>query len=301
MAALAQKAVVITGSGGGIGAAYARLAAREGASVVVNDLDQAAIDDVVGAIKADGGHAVGVAANVADASDAETIVETCVEAFGSIDGLVNNAGVMFVGPSDDLEPERIRRLFEVNVLGSIFCGVHAMRRMKAQGSGSIVNVTSGAHMGLSNTAVYGASKGAIASLTYDWATDLVGTGVRVNAVSPMAGTQMAADVLLFRGVVDNDLDNRLSVFPTAEDNAPVVGYLLSDASSHLNGQVVRIDGRELSIVGRPAILRPSATASAWDVSSIAEAFAGELAGLVNPPGLLQITGDFTYSLVKNDA
>nr|WP_199906830.1 SDR family oxidoreductase [Aeromicrobium chenweiae] len=159
MTALQGKSVVITGSGGGIGAASARLAAREGASVVVNDLDQAAVDAVVGQIERDGGRAVGVVANVADASDAERIVDTCVEAFGVIDGLVNNAGIMFVGPSDDLDAERTRRLIEVNVLGAIFCGVHAMRRMKAQGFGSIVNVTSGAHMGLSNTAVYGASKG----------------------------------------------------------------------------------------------------------------------------------------------
>lgn len=296
-----SKAVVITGSGRGIGAAYARLAAREGASVVVNDLDPEAVDSVVGEIEAEGGRAVGVVASVADAEQAESLVQTCVDEFGAIDGLVNNAGVMFVGPPDELDPDRIRRLFEVNVLGSIFCGVHAMRRMKAQGSGSIVNVTSGAHMGLSNTAIYGASKGATAALTYDWATDLAGTGVRVNAVSPMAGTQMAADVLTMQGAIGGDLEDRLGRFPTAEDNAPVAVYLLSDRSSKLNGQVVRIDGGELSIVGRPAILRPSQSAARWTMETVADAFDGPLAGLVNPVGLLQVTGDYVYSTVKNDA
>lgn len=301
MAALAGKAVVVTGGGRGIGLACARLAADEGASVVVNDLDRAVVEAAVSAIEEAGGRVVGVIGSVADPSDAERIIETCVEAFGRIDGLVNNAGVMFVGPSDDLDPDRIRSLFEANVMGSIFCGVPAMRRMQAQGSGSIVNLTSGAHMGLTNTAIYGASKGATASLTYDWAADLAGTGVRVNAVSPMAGTQMAADVLTLQGATEHELAERLTAFPAAEDNAPVVGYLLSQASAHLNGQVIRIDEGELSVVGRPAILRPSVAAVHWDVPSVAKAFDGPLADLINPDGLLQVTGDFSYSTVKNRA
>jgi NAD(P)-dependent dehydrogenase (short-subunit alcohol dehydrogenase family) len=297
MSSLKGKSIVITGSGGGIGAAYAQLVAREGASVVVNDLEQSSVDSTVGLIEADGGRAIGVVGSVADSAQAASLVDACVTTFGSIDGLVNNAGVMIIAEPDDLDEERTRQLLEVNVLGSIFCGVHAMRRMRQQGAGVIVNVTSGSHMGLRASSVYGASKGAIASLTYGWAIDLAGTGIRVNAVSPMAGTQMAADVLRFQGV---DAE-RLSGFPAAADNAPVVAYLLSDQSAHVHGQVIRIDAGEISVVGRPAIMRPSVSQDEWDVAGVAKAFENSLNERLNPLGLLQVKGEFAYTTVKSDA
>lgn len=297
MSSLNGRAVVITGSGGGIGAACARLAAREGAAVVVNDLSAEAVEEVVRSITSAGGAAVGAPGDVSDSAQAEAIIERCVSAFGSINGLVNNAGIMIISEPDDLDEARARRLLEVNVLGSVFCGVAAMRRMRAQGSGAIVNVTSGAHMGLRASSIYGASKGAIASLTYGWATDLAGTGIRVNAVSPMAGTQMAADVLAFQR-----LDAaRVAAFPTAEDNAPVVAFLLSDLSERLNGQVIRIDAGEISVIGRPAIIRPSVSQDQWDTEGVAKAFDSTLNAHLNPLGLLQVSGDVVYTTVKSDA
>ncbi|MEH3033711.1 MAG: SDR family NAD(P)-dependent oxidoreductase [Aeromicrobium erythreum] len=298
MGSLEGKAVVITGSGGGIGAAYARLAVHEGAAVVVNDLDQGVVDAMVAELVSRGGRATGVAGSVADPDVAERLVSTSVQAFGALDGLVNNAGVMVVGPPDDVDVERARGLLEVNVLGTVLCGAAAIRQMRRQGHGSIVNVTSGAHMGLAATAVYGASKGATAALTYDWATDLVGTGIRVNAVSPMASTQMAVDVLELQGSTGDELTQRLAGFPTAEDNAPVAIYLLSDLSSAVHGQVVRIDGGELSLVSRPAIMRPSLTRDGWTVPDVAAAFDGELAGLLNPVGLLEVVGDVTFRSLR---
>ncbi len=297
MSSLNGKSIVITGSGGGIGAAYAHLVAREGASVVVNDLDQQAVDATVVSIEAAGGRAIGVVGSVAVAAQAEGLIDACVDTFGSIDGLVNNAGLMIIAEPDDFDESRTRQLLEVNVLGSIFCGVRAMRHMRRQGSGVIVNVTSGAHMGLGASSIYGASKGAIASLTYGWATDLAGTGIRVNAVSPMAGTQMAADVLQFQGVDAR----RLSGFPAPADNAPLVAYLLCDASAHVNGQVIRIDAGEISVIGRPAIIRPSVAQDTWDVDGVAKAFENCLNEQLNPIGLLQVTGDFAYTTVKSEA
>lgn len=297
MSSLSGKAVVITGSGGGIGAACARLASREGAAVVVNDLSAEAVEEVVRSITSAGGAAVGAPGDVSDPAQADAIIERCVRAYGSIDGLVNNAGIMIISEPDDIDEARARRLLEVNVLGSVFCGVAAMRRMRAQGSGAIVNVTSGAHMGLRASSIYGASKGAIASLTYGWAADLAGTGIRVNAVSPMAGTQMAADVLAFQRLEPA----RIAAFPTAEDNAPVVMFLLSDLSERLNGQVIRIDAGEISVIGRPAIMRPSVSQDHWDTEGVAEAFASTLNAHLNPLGLLQVSGDIVYTTVKSDA
>lgn len=300
MSSLQGKSIVVTGSGGGISAACARLAATEGAAVVVNDLDQEAVDATVAKIEAEGGNAIGVVADVADSAAAESLIEACVDAFGAIDGLVNNAGILISARADDLDEEKVRRLIEVNVLGSIFCGVHAMRRMIGQGSGSIVNVTSGAHMGLRNLSTYGASKGAIASLTYCWATDLDGTGVRVNAVSPLAGTQMVSDILEFRGSSGEQRKELLQGFPDPSNNAPLVAYLLSELAAGVTGQVIRIEGGEICLVGKPALLKPSVEQVKWAVSDVSDAFESALGDRLMPLGLLQVTGDYAFSVIKND-
>ncbi len=299
MTSLENKAIVVTGSARGIGAAYAQHLAGLGARVIVNDIAQDLVDTQVKHIVDAGGIAAGYVADVSDAEAAEALIAFCVETFGAIDGLVNNAGIMFVGPATDFDAAKTKKLFEVNVLGTIYCGVAALRRMIEQGSGTIVNVTSGAHMGLPDTAIYGASKGAIASLTYDWATDVHESGVRVNAVSPMAGTQMAEGVLRQQSVVGDELERKLAAFPKPEANAPVVSYLLSDLSKHLNGQVVRIDGEELSLVSRPAVQRPILSNAEWTTERVAEAFDGTLTARAMPLGLLELDGDYHFAPLGN--
>ena len=299
MTHLEGKAVVITGSGGGIGAAYAFHLANRGVRVVVNDISQHLIDEQVARITDAGGNAVGFLADVANSDEAEALIDECVTHFGSIDGLVNNAAITFVAPPTKLDADFNKKLMEINVLGSINCGVYAMRHMLSQGHGSIVNVTSGAHMGLTNTAVYGASKGAIAALTYDWAADLAGTGVRVNAVSPMAGTDMITEALKARELVGDQLEQELATFPTPEANAPVVSYLISDRSNHLNGQIVRIDGSNLSIVSRPAILQPVMTSPEWTDESVADAFDQTLSAMAMPTGILQLEGEYRFAAVSD--
>lgn len=299
MSSLNNKAIVVTGSARGIGAAYAQHIAALGARVLVNDVSQELVDVRVQCIEDAGGIAAGYVADVSDAEQADALIAYCVETFGVIDGLVNNAGIMFVGPATDLDAAKTKKLFEVNVLGTIYCGVAALRRMLEQRHGVVVNVTSGAHMGLPDTAIYGASKGAIASLTYDWATDVRDTGVRVNAVSPMAGTQMAEGVLKQQAVVGEDLARKLAAFPKPEANAPVVSYLLSDRSSHLNGQIVRIDGADLSIVSRPAVQRPVLTRTEWTDDLVAEAFDETLTARAMPLGLLELDGDFRFAPLGN--
>jgi len=299
MTHLDGKAVVITGSGGGIGAAYAFHLAARGVRVVVNDISQELIDQQVTRIAEAGGSAIGFLGDVSKADDAEALIDECISRFGSIDGLVNNAAITFVAPATTLDEAFNKKLMEINVLGSINCGVHAIRHMLAQGHGSIVNVTSGAHMGLTNTAVYGASKGAIAALTYDWSADLAGTGVRVNAVSPMAGTDMITEALKARNLVGDQLQQELATFPTPEANAPVVSYLISDRSNHLNGQIVRIDGSHLSIVGRPAILQPVMTQPQWTDDLVANAFDQKLSAMAMPTGILQLEGEYRFAPVSD--
>ena len=278
---LTGKSVVVTGSGGGIGAAYARLAASHGAAVVVNDVDAGAAESVAEEIRRAGGRAVAFAADVSDWDAAGNLVATAVETFGRIDGLVNNAGLFTAGEPDDLTAEQVDRLVRVNVVGSVACGTHAIGFMKRQRSGVVVNVTSGVQCGTRGLSLYGMTKGAMASLTYGWALDLAEFGVRVNAISPNAHTRMADEYERFRG----DASTGQNVGKSPETNAPAAVFLLSDASAPLTGQVLRVDGADLTLMTHPRQVVPVAREDGWTVRSVAAAMAGPLASYAQPLGL----------------
>jgi NAD(P)-dependent dehydrogenase (short-subunit alcohol dehydrogenase family) len=283
MGVLDGKAVIITGAGRGLGAAYAIHAARHGAAVVVNDVDSAEAHQTVERIAAAGGTAIAHVGDVASWAEAAGLINRCVQEFGRLDGLVNNAGIIRVSRPEDMREADYRDLMEVNVLGPCYCGTHAMRHMLNEGHGVIVNVTSGAQAGSPLLAGYGATKGAIASLTFSWAMDLAGTGVRVNAISPMADTRMFDPKLRVDEAAAGQPPG-----PQPEDNAPVVVFLLSDGSSHLNGQVVRIDGTRLSLMTHPAILEPVLSEDKWTVEAIGEAFRDHLDFHVVPLGVARV-------------
>ena len=301
MGLLDGKAIVITGSGGGIGAAYASLAAAEGAAVVVNDVDEAIADQTTASIREAGGTAITCVADVSDGSEARRLIDTCVSEFGAIDGLVNNAGIQVVGAPEQMEDRAVARLMAINVMGTIFCGTHAIAAMSAAGHGSIVNVTSGAHMGLGAYSIYGASKGAISSLTYCWALDVQERGIRVNAVSPRAATRMAHEFVDSLELSEADREARIAGFPTAADNAALVAYLLSDRSRAVHGQIIRIDGQRLSVVAKPSVQTPELIDEHWTVDTITEAFRGPLSTSLMPLGLTGVGGDYAYRTLKTQA
>jgi NAD(P)-dependent dehydrogenase (short-subunit alcohol dehydrogenase family) len=279
--ALTGKAVVITGAGRGLGAAYANLAAREGAAVVVNDVDAEQAREVVAGIEAAGGRAVADASDISTWDGAGALIAHCVDAFGAIDGLVNNAGIFRLAGPVDQDPADFRAVIEVNLLGTAYCGLHAIRAMKR---GSIVNVTSGAHAGSADMGAYGASKGGVTSLTYCWAVDLAGSGIRVNAVSPNAQTRMAEAFEKHLG----ERAQKQNIGKPAEQNAPAVVYLLSDLSAKVHGQVVRVDGEELSLIRHPAVLGAGVKDPQWTVEAVAAAFEnGDLAAGLQPLGLFR--------------
>lgn len=271
---LENKRIVVTGAGRGLGKAYAQAIAREGAAVVVNDVDASSASAVAEGICSEGGRARAVTASVADWDGAAQIVETCETAFGGIDGLINNAGLHIVGPFLDGDPESVRQLINVNTLGPIFMSMHAGRAMVRQSSrGVILNVTSGAASGLNLMSVYGASKGSVSALTWCLATELKDAGIRVNAISPSARTDM--------------LDNTLRTRPSAvtwgpEVMAPLAIYLLSDLSMNVTGQIVRLWGTELELMRHHGRVRPGVKSSVWTVQALADTFAGELADQLQP-------------------
>jgi NAD(P)-dependent dehydrogenase (short-subunit alcohol dehydrogenase family) len=267
---LRGKAVVVTGSGRGLGRAYAMAAATEGASVVVNDVDSDTARDAAERIRDAGQVAVANVDSVAESDGAERLIGACIDQFGRIDGLVSNAGLIVSGPPWELDPADARRLVDVNVLGVIYSGLAAMHRFRAQGHGVIVNVTSGGHLGMPDLALYGATKGAVASLTYGWARDLAPEGIRVIGYSPLAQTRMA------RGATG---------LPDPDQVALAIPYLLSDESKGLSGQIVRFDGTRLSVLRQPGFGGPFVTRDDWTVDAVAEGFDATLRATLGPVGM----------------
>jgi NAD(P)-dependent dehydrogenase (short-subunit alcohol dehydrogenase family) len=269
---LEGRAVVITGAGRGLGRSYALAVAAAGGFVVVNDVDIDQASEVVAQIQLTGGVGVANGESVADPEGARRLIDQSVASFGRLDGLVNNAGLFHAAMPWDEDYTRVRRIVEVNVLGTMYCTIAATRIMKAQGSGAIVNITSGASMGVADTSIYGATKGAVSSFTYDLAIDLRASGIRVNAVSPVAETRMEPPRPLAVARAE------------PETIAPVVVYLLSDLAEDITGQIVRLTGSELTLVTAPRLRVPPAVRERWTVAAIAEQFRTALRPGLQPVG-----------------
>lgn len=280
---LGGRAIIITGAAHGLGAAYARHAAAAGAAVVVNDVDGDGAERVAGEIRAAGGDAAASDHSVTDAGQAADLVSYCRHTFGGLDGLVNNAGVRYEDPSWDDDAEHIRHSVEVNLLGALYCGSAALRVMHKQGRGAIVNASSRAQSGIPTSAVYAATKGALASLTYSWALDMLGHGVRVNAIAPQA-----------QGTGTRRLNEPVSADdPTAEQMAPLVTFLLSDRADGVTGQIIRFGGRRdalnVGLMRHPRNGTLLERAGGWEVSELAEAFDTVLSAQLEPLGAAAVS------------
>jgi NAD(P)-dependent dehydrogenase (short-subunit alcohol dehydrogenase family) len=254
MGILENKAVVVTGAARGLGRAYALRCAAEGADVVVNDIDGAELGTVADEIAAIGRKARAVVGSVASPEDAAAVVEDCVAAFGRIDGLVNNAGIIRPARAWETDPADARAQVEVNLLGAIYVGTAALRHMHDQGYGSVVNASSSSHMGRPSLGVYSATKGALASLSYSWSIDCRDRGIRVNAIAPSARTRMSSTS-----------PNKVGLgSPAPEANAPIVAYLLSDLSDGVTGQHLQLRGEEVVLVSPPSLSDHAVRCGDWD-------------------------------------
>jgi NAD(P)-dependent dehydrogenase (short-subunit alcohol dehydrogenase family) len=245
-----NKVLLVTGGSRGIGAATALLAAQNGWSVAVNyTANSLAADEVVRQIRASGGQAMAVQADVADEAQVLRMFEHIDAKFGRLSGLVNNAGVVDVTARvDEMSVARWKRMFDINVIGSMVCAREAVRRMSTKHGGeggSIVNVSSAAsRLGSPGQYVdYAAAKGAIDAFTIGLAKEVAAEGVRVNAVRPgLIETEIHAS-----GGLPNRVKELQHLVPaqrggTADEVAQGIVWLLSDSASYTTMSFLDISG-----------------------------------------------------------
>ena len=245
-----DKVLLVTGGGRGIGAATARLAAQQGWAVAVNyTANSLAADEVVRAIRADGGTAMSVQADVADEDQVLAMFARVDAKLGRLSGLVNNAGVVDVTARvDEMSVARWRRMFDINVIGSMLCAREAVRRMSTKhggAGGAIVNVSSAAsRLGSPGQYVdYAAAKGAIDAFTIGLAKEVAAEGVRVNAVRPgLIETEIHASGGLPDRVRDLQHLVPMQRGGQADEVAQAIVWLLSDAASYTTMSLLDVSG-----------------------------------------------------------
>jgi len=245
-----DQVLLITGASRGIGAATARLAARQGWAVAVNYATNAqAAQEVVHDIRSAGGTALAVQADVGDEAQVLAMFQTIDAALGRLTGLVNNAGVVDVTTRvDSMGLARLQRMFNVNVIGSFLCAREAVRRMSTRHGGqggAIVNVSSAAaRLGAAGQYVdYAAAKGAIDTMTVGLAREVAAEGIRVNAVRPgLIETDIHASGGLPDRVRDLSPQVPMQRGGTADEVAQAIVWLLSDAASYTTATLMDISG-----------------------------------------------------------
>lgn len=259
---LAGKTAVVTGAGSGIGAASARRFAAEGAAVLVVDIRGAKAQETAAAIIDAGGNADAAQADVSQPDQVERAIQHCVDAFGGIDVLFNNAGTLRPGTAVDLSVDDWDLVMNVNVR-SVFLGAkYAVPHMRARGGGAIVNTASisGLH-GDGGAVVYAASKAAVINLTRALSTDHAAEGIRVNAICPGS----IATPPVQRMVEDPEVlavnlrAHALGRLGEPEEIANAAVWLASDQASFVTGEALVVDGglRARSPLGVLADPRPA--------------------------------------------
>jgi NAD(P)-dependent dehydrogenase (short-subunit alcohol dehydrogenase family) len=243
---LQGRVCIVTGAAQGIGEACARRFAREGAKVVIAD-----IDDAKGQALAQELQALYVRCDVGDKAQVDTLVARTMLAHGRIDVLVNNAGIFKAADFLDISEADFDAVLRINVKGSFLAGQAVAREMAKAGSGVIVNMSSvNGALAIPNIASYNVSKGGINQLTRVMALALADKGIRVNAVAPgTIATELAAKAVLTSEEAEQRIMMRTPMkrLGAPSEVADVVAWLASDAASYVTGEIVVVDGGRMTL------------------------------------------------------
>ncbi len=249
MGRLEGKVAIVTGGNSGVGAATAELFAKEGAKVVISARRLPQLEEVAEKIRANGGEVLVVQADVSKAEDAENLVTKTVEAFGKVDVLVNNAGVLEAGlkPIDTCTDEDLEWVLGINTKGCLYCTRAAVKEMMKNNVGSIINLDSVAGAFGTGGASYVTSKAAVIGLTKHTALRFTGTGIRCNSVNPstiVTPMTMTTDPKSLDPNMMGQMQKHmnLTVQPCMPiDVANILLFLASDESRAITGQVIVSD------------------------------------------------------------
>jgi NAD(P)-dependent dehydrogenase (short-subunit alcohol dehydrogenase family) len=279
---LTGKAAVVTGSGRGLGLAYAQALAAHGASVVVNDVDQAAAEQAVKAITEAGGKAVAEVVPVGTSEAADRLVARAVEEFGRLDVLVTNAGILRDKVLWKMTDDDFDAVVGTHLKGTFTCARAAAVRMREQGEGgTLVLVGSPAgqrgNFGQTN---YAAAKAGIAAMARTWSMELGRAGITVNAIVPVAATAMTETIPAFAPYVDAmrggaplpDFLRKGEGFGTPEDCAVLVPFLASEAARGITGQCIGIGGDRVSLWSHPQEIKSAYADGGWSPDTLAAAW-----------------------------
>jgi 3-oxoacyl-[acyl-carrier protein] reductase len=241
------KVAIVTGAGGGIGEAYAKGLAGQGARVVVAEIDRERGTRVAGEIGKSGGEAIALAVDIASPESTGAMAEQTVARFGGIDFLVNNAAIfggMQPAPLCEVDWDYYTRFMSVNANGALLCARACVPHMKARGGGSIVNQSSTAAW--MSAGFYGLAKLAINGLTGCLARELGPSNIRVNAIAPGPTDTGALHSVVPDAFIEPMVAQlALARIGTPADHVPTLLFLLSDAASWITGQVVNVDGGQI--------------------------------------------------------
>lgn len=276
------RVAIVTGSGTGLGLAYAQELARRGTRVVVNDIDEATAGAAVDSIVAEGGEAVAVVAPVGPTETARELVSTALSTFGRLDALVTNAGVLHDGVLWKMSDDDFDTVIQVHLRGTFTCVRETVQHMREAGEGGriiCIGSPTGQRGNFGQTN-YAAAKAGIVGMVRTWALELKKAGVTVNAVIPVAATRMTATVPYFRAAIDADAAGEPMPeffrhdlgFGTADDVAGLIAFLASAEAGDITGQAIGIGGDRLQLWSHPEPVITEYHAGGWDVEAIAERF-----------------------------
>jgi len=249
MQRFADRVVMVTGAGSGIGQAAAQRIAAEGGAVYCLDLNGQAVEATVAGISAAGGNALGAACDISREEDVRACVAACVEHYGSLYALVNMAGVLRFDDTEQLDLSSWQKVIDVNLTGTMLLCREVLPHLVAS-RGSIVNAASTAALaGLPCGVAYSASKGGVLAMTRSIAIEYAKRGVRANCVCPGEIKTGMTDGVAFPDTMDFDLISRV-ISPTGargpEVVASVIAMLASEDGAHITGEDIRVDGGTLA-------------------------------------------------------
>ncbi|WP_139007103.1 SDR family NAD(P)-dependent oxidoreductase [Arthrobacter crystallopoietes] len=279
---LAGKVAVVTGSGRGLGLAYAQELARQGAAVVINDVDEQVAGEAVESITGAGGKAVAVVAPVGSTETAQQLVKTAVESFGGLDILVTNAGVLRDKSLLKMTDEDFDLVINVHLRGTFTCVREAYAYFKENNvAGRIITIGSPTgqrgNFGQTN---YAAAKAGIVGMVRTWALEMKRAGVTANAIIPVAATAMTKTVPFFQKAVEADERGEAMPdffrkdlgFGTADDVAGLVAFLASDAAAKVTGQAIGVGGDRLQLWSHPEAVATEYKDGGWSYEELVERF-----------------------------